>query len=44
MSVRCKGFCENLIARWGFSKLLFEAKTLSALYEGVHKSSGDAAF
>ena len=44
MSVQSKGFSENLIARWGFSKLLFEAKTLSALYEGVHKSSEDAAF
>ena len=34
MGVQCKAFGENLKARWDFSKLLFEAKTLSALYGG----------
>ena len=32
MGVQSKAFGGNLKARWDFSKLSFEAKTLSALY------------
>ena len=41
MGVQCKAFGENLKARWDFSKLSFEAKTLyGGPPVGVHKSSG----
>jgi len=34
VGVQSKAFGANLKARWDFSKLSFEAKTLSALYGG----------
>ena len=35
MGVQCKGSDGNLKAMWDFGKLSFEAKSLSALYEGT---------